>query len=369
MNRKLMWFALSKVQGLDAHYNERIIERVGDIEVLFRMKKQELRRILELVRVPERIAEPLLIVREFDYSVEYMALEQKGIHFITREDAEYPSRFRTIASAPYYLYYKGSLPAEDKPSLAVIGARNCSVYGREIAQCFSKVLAASGVQIISGMARGVDGYAHKGALEAGGYTCAVLGFGMDICYPKEHMGLKRMLEAEGGLLTEYALETPGMAQNFPARNRLIAGISDAVLVIEAAKKSGTLITVDFALEQGKMVYAVPGRVADRLSEGCNEIIKDGGRMVTEPMDVLAEFHMKLLGHTITNRNQKNKIVLERQEKIVYACLDLEPRHIEQLILMTNLPQDELMSALVRLEMVGYIRQPVKNYYVKNADFI
>ena len=231
------------------------------------------------------------------------------------------------------------------------------------------MLAASGVQIISGMARGIDGYAHKGALEAGGYTCGVLGFGMEVCYPKEHMGLKRMLEAEGGLITEYALETPGMSQNFPARNRLIAGISDAVLVIEAARKSGTLITVDCALEQGKMVYAIPGRVGDRLSEGCNEIIKDGGRMVTEPEDVLAEFHIKLFGQNKKAGNQKNKIVLERQEKIVYACLSLEPRHIEQLIMMTNLPQDELIVALVRLEMVGYIRQPVKNYYVKNADYM
>ena len=369
MNRKLMWFALSKITGLEVQYIERIVDRVGEIETVFRMKKQELRRNLELLRVPERIIEPLLIVREFDYTADYDELKQKGIGFITKEDAEYPERFKRVAGAPYYLYYKGTLPADDKPSLAVIGARNCSIYGREIAHCFSKVLAAGGVQIISGMARGIDGYAHKGALDVSGYTCGVLGFGMDVCYPKEHMGLKRQLEAEGGLLSEYALGTPGLSQNFPARNRLIAGLSDAVLVIEAAKKSGTLITVDCALEQGKMVYAVPGRVGDRLSEGCNEIIKDGGKLVTDPEDVLIEFHMKLSGNRRKSRNQKNKIVLERQEKIVYACLDLEPRHMEQLILMTKLSRDVLMSTLVRLEMLGYIRQPVKNYYVKNAEYI
>lgn len=367
MNQKQMWFALSKIPGMNSYYSERIVKNIGDIEAVFRMKKSELQRTAELLRMPERIIEPLLIVREFDYSEEYEKLRQHGIQFITREDAEYPNRFRTIPSAPYYLYYKGKLPSEEQPSLAVIGARNCSVYGQEIAHCFSKILAGCGIQIISGMARGIDGQAHKGALDAGGYTCGVLGFGMDICYPKEHTGLKKELETIGGMITEYAMGTPGIAHNFPARNRLIAGISDAVLVIEAAKKSGTLITVECALEQGKMIYAVPGRIGDRLSEGCNEIIKDGGRMVTEPEDVLDGFQLKLREDAQKDPKQKNKIVLERQEKIVYACLDLEPKHIEQLIWITKLPQDELLVLLMRLEMMGYIRQPIKNYFVKNIN--
>lgn len=369
MNRKQMWFALSKIPGMNAHYSERIVKYIGDIETVFCMKKHELQKAAEVLRIPERITEPLLIVREFDYAAEYDAMQKMGINFVTREDEEYPSRFRTISEAPYFIYYKGVIPSENKPSLAIIGARNCSIYGQEIAHCFSKILAENGVQIISGMARGIDGHAHKGALEAQGYTCGVLGFGIDICYPKEHSGLKKELETNGGVITEYALGTPGVSQNFPARNRLIAGIADAVLVIEAAKKSGTLITVDYALEQGKMVYAVPGRIGDRLSEGCNEIIKDGGKMVTTPEDILAEFQLKLQNETKSCRKQKNKLVLERQEKIVYACLDLEPRHIEQLILMTKLPQKELSVLLIRLEIKGYIRQPVKNYYVKNINSI
>jgi len=324
-----------------------------------------LQKAVQMLRIPDRIAEQLLVVREFDYSLEYEEAVRNGIHFITREEELYPKRLLNIPCSPYYLFYKGKLPSEEKPSLAVIGARNCSIYGREIAQCFSRILAGSGIQIISGMARGVDGYAHKGALETNGYTCGVLGFGADICYPKEHIGLKKEIECTGGLITEYAIGTPGLSQNFPARNRLIAGVSDAVLVIEAAKHSGTLITVECALEQGKMVYAVPGRVGDRLSEGCNDIIKDGGTIVTEPEDVLQEFQLKWLKQEKTAPAQKNKIVLERQEKIVYACLDLEPRHIEQLVLSTKLSQQELLVLLMRLEMKGYIRQPVKNYYVKN----
>lgn len=369
MKRKLMWFALSKIPGMDSHYLERIINNIGDVEAVFRMKKCELQKAVQTLRIPERLAEPLLVVREFDYSVEYEEAARNGIHFITREEAGYPKRLINISSAPYYLYYKGKLPSEEKPSLAVIGARNCSIYGREIAQCFSRILAGSGIQIISGMARGVDGYAHKGALETQGYTCGVLGFGVDICYPKEHIGLKKEIECAGGLISEYAIGTPGLAYNFPARNRLIAGVSDAVLVIEAAKRSGTLITVGCALEQGKMVYAVPGRVGDRLSEGCNDIIKDGGKIVTEPEDVLQEFSLMWFKQEKTVSDQKIKIVLERQEKIVYACLDLEPRHIEQLVLATKLPQQELLVLLIRLEMKGYIRQPVKNYYVKNIKCI
>lgn len=364
-----MWFALSKVAGIEASHISRIVSRIGDIEAVFRMKKNQLRQMLELLRIPERIIEPILIVREFDYSSELYMLQEDGINFITVDDIEYPERLKNIPDSPYFLYYKGCLPSDDLPSLAVIGARNCSIYGQEITYCFCKVLAEKGIQIISGMARGIDGYAHKGALDGAGYTCGVLGFGMDICYPKEHIRLKKEIEEKGGLISEYSLGTPGLSRNFPARNRLIAGISDAVLVIEAAKKSGTLITVNYALEQGKMVYAVPGRIGDRLSEGCNEIIRDGGKIVISPEDILPEFHLKLQKEHQETINQKNKIVLERQEKIVYACLDLEPRHIEQLVLLTEIPQEELFLLLMRLEMRGYIRQPVKNYYIKNVNCI
>jgi len=171
MKRKMMWFALSKVQGLDIRYLDRIFESMADIEAFFRMRKNELRKVLEGLRIPERILESLLIVREFEYFTEYEDACRDGIHFVTREDQEYPGRLRNIPRAPYYLYYKGRLPLDECPSLAIIGARNCSVYGQEIALCFSKVLAECGVQIISGMARGIDGYAHKGALQAHGYTC------------------------------------------------------------------------------------------------------------------------------------------------------------------------------------------------------
>ena len=369
MKQKMMWFALSNVQGFNVHYLDRILEGIGDVDAIFRMKKQELYKYLKNVRIPDRMIESLLHVREIDYYKEYENLTQNGVSFITKEEAGFPKRLLQISGAPYYLYYRGKLPSDDVPAIAMIGARNCSVYGQQISLCFSKVLAGCGMQIISGMARGIDGYAHKGALEARGYTAAVLGFGMDICYPKEHIVLKKEIACYGALVSEYAMGTPGVSQNFPARNRLIAGMSDAVIVIEAAKKSGTLITAEFALEQGKMIYAVPGRIGDRLSEGCNELILDGAKIVMSPEDILHEFRLKFDKLGKNRRNQKNKIVLETQEKIVYACLSLEPRHIEQLILMTQMSQDELLVCLVHMEMMGYIRQPMKNYFIKNMDIV
>ncbi len=367
LNRKLMWFALSKVPGLDAHYLERIIECIGDVEAVFRMKKSELQKAAVSLRIPERVTEPLLIVREFEYLKEYEELQKNRIEFVTREDAAFPKRLLNIKNAPFYLYCMGKLPSDDIPSLAVIGARNCSVYGKEITLCFSKVLSSCGVQIISGMARGIDGYAHKGTLDSGGYTCAVLGFGVDVCYPIEHTGLKKELELNGGIISEYPIGTPGHARNFPARNRLIAGLSDAVLVVEAAKKSGTLITVDYALEQGKTIFAIPGRIGDKLSEGCNDIIADGGKMVITPEAILPELGLQFSDSIKKGKKQKNKIILETQEKIVYACLDLQPRHIEQLISLSKLPQDAVLLSLMRLEMMGYVKQPVKNYYVVNLN--
>ena len=367
MTEKMMWYALSKVPGLELRYLDRILKQVGTIETLFCMKKQELQEQLTQMRIPERVLEALLVVREFDYQKDYDTMLQSGVSFVVRSDADYPKRLQTRPGAPYYLYYKGELPADEKPSLAIIGARNCSVYGQEIALFFSKILAGCGIQIISGMARGIDGYAHKGALTANGYTCAVLGFGIDICYPKEHIRLKQEISQCGCIMTEYSFGTPGMSHNFPARNRLIAGISDAVLVVEAAKRSGTLITAEFALEQGKMIYAVPGRIGDGLSAGCNELIRDGAKIVCDPDDILSEFSLKLKQNAPVKQNQKNKIVLETQDKIVYACLDLEPKHIEQLIMRTELPQDKLLLCLMRLELLGVIRQPVKNYYIRNIE--
>ena len=193
-----------------------------------------------------------------------------------KRDKAYPERMRPYPDMPAGIYTKGRLPFEGVPSAAIVGARACSVYGRVQARRYARELAAAGVQIISGLATGVDAAAHEGALEGGGVTFAVLGCGVDICYPKENYPLmRRMLEHGGGILSEFEPGEEPAAWHFPQRNRIISALADLVLVVEARKRSGSLITADYALEQGKSVYALPGRVNDPLSEGCNRLIAQG----------------------------------------------------------------------------------------------
>lgn len=205
---------------------------------------------------------------------------------ITKNDAAYPELLRQIRNAPKQLYVRGELPDEKMPAVAVIGARHCSSYGREMAQWFASEMAVAGVQIISGMARGIDGIAQQAALEAGGESFGILGCGTDICYPAENRELYEQLIARGGLITEYPMGTMPLPMHFPSRNRIISALADCVLVIEAKEKSGTLITVDFALEQGKDVFALPGRLTDALSCGCNRLLRQGAGLVLTPTELL-----------------------------------------------------------------------------------
>lgn len=213
----------------------------------------------------------------------------QGGGFVTAADAGYPGRLLPFWDRPYALYYRGKLPDEGRGTAAVIGARACSSYGRKYAREFARELAAHGVQIISGLAYGIDSEGHLGALESGreSSTWAVLGCGADICYPKEHEWLYgRILEQGGGILSEYAPGTKPLPKHFPMRNRIISGLSDCVLIMEARKRSGSLITVDLALEQGKEIFALPGRTGDQLSEGCLQLIRNGAGILTDCGEVL-----------------------------------------------------------------------------------
>ena len=216
-------------------------------------------------------------------------LARAGIGFVSALEEGFPEKLREIPDPPFGIYFKGSMPSEEEPAAAIIGARLASGYGREQARRFGRRIGARGIAVISGMARGIDGIAQKAALDAGGKSYAVLGCGVDICYPEENRELYERLPQQGGVLSEYP---PGMlpiAKLFPPRNRIISGLSDLVLVIQARKKSGTLITVDMALEQGREVYALPGRVSDALSDGCNRLIRQGAGPATCPEDILEYF--------------------------------------------------------------------------------
>ena len=284
---------------------------------------------------------------------------KKRIQYIRQEDPDYPERLRVHRGMPKGLYVRGKLPAADRPAVAVVGARRSDSYGNETARRFALELAAKGVQIISGMAWGIDGMAHKGALEAGGDTFAVLGCGVDICYPPGHQSLYEELLIKGGVLSEQPPGMPPLAGHFPARNRIISGLSDLVLVVEAREKSGSLITADQALEQGKDVYAVPGRAGDALSRGCHGLIRQGAGLADSP-----EIILEVLGISSGQNREPEKILLAKEENIVYSWIRLQPVSLDELVKKTGMPVRKVLQILVGLELKGCIREIQKNDYIR-----
>lgn len=300
--------------------------------------------------------------KQKEWEKEYLNLIKDGVKFICWDEEEYPKRLKTLSGMPYALWVNGNLPEEDGVTVAIVGARNCSPYGERITLEIAEKLARAGVQIISGMARGIDGSAHRGALNGEGSTYAVMGCGVDICYPREHRGLYKDIQKSGGVLSEYHPGTPPLARNFPARNRIISGLADVVLVMEAKEKSGSLITADMALEQGKDIYALPGPINSELSKGCNYLIRQGAGILLGPEDILDELCVKI-GETSVNC-LKNKKILESKEKIVYSNLGLFPKGLEELVQLTELKPQELTGALLSLELNGFIKEISKNYYIR-----
>ena len=231
-------------------------------------------------------------------------LEQKQIKTVCIEEEDYPTRLAMLPDAPYMLFYKGHLPEEDRRMVAVIGARRCSDYGRRAAEYFGRELAKAGVPVISGLAVGIDGLSQSACVGEGGISYGVLGSGVDILYPAGNRQLYRDIQGKGGVLSEYLPGTPALAWHFPQRNRIISGLADLVLVIEAREKSGTLITVEYALQQGREVYAVPGRVGDNLSLGCNRLIRDGAGIATCAEDLV--FALQDLGNRAGEEEKRRK---------------------------------------------------------------
>lgn len=361
---KLYLYWLSRIDGIGAVKTKKFLEYTGSFEAIYNMKKQDLER-LPFLRGDdaERIDNEKFRLEQ--RQIEYGALAGKNIRFIMAGEPEYPHRLESIYDMPMWLFVKGRLPDEHRPSVAVVGARSCTTYGRQVAQYLCRALAENGIQTVSGLARGIDGAAHQGTVNAQGASYAVLGSGVDYCYPRENLGLYHDILETGGVISEYGPGEKPTAGHFPARNRIISGLSDAVVVVEARKKSGSLITADQALEQGKEVFAVPGRVNDLLSEGCNGLIKQGAALLQSPEDILDFFRIDCKKSLkLVKRSTKT---LAKTEKMVYSCLDSQPKHVEELIRMSKLPTGECMAALLKLELDGFILQPVNQYYVRKLE--
>ena len=287
----------------------------------------------------------------------------ENIRCITKDDPEYPVKMKQYPSMPNKLYVKGRLPLAEKPAVAVIGARMCSPYGRIQAFRYAKVLSEAGIQIISGMALGIDSEGHKGALEGKMPTFAVLGSGVDVCYPRANRKLyERILWEGGGVISECPPGTQPMPWCFPARNRIISALADAVLIVEAKENSGSLITAGFALEQGKMVYAIPGAVTDALGRGCHKLIYDGAGIAYSPEIILEE--LEICTKTDIKSDEKNDLGLASDLNMVYSCLDLRPKNVDYIVRKTGFSPGQVSNYLIELMLQGLITECGKHYYTR-----
>lgn len=288
------------------------------------------------------------------------------IRFLTPFDEGFPEKLKFIPQPPGGIYVRGRLPDPDKPSVAIIGARENTEYGRRAAEEFATKLAHRGVQIISGMARGIDGIAQEAAVTAGGLSFGVLGCGVDVVYPKENSKLFEKVISSGGLISEYEPGMQARSAYFPQRNRIISGLCDILLVVEARRKSGTAITVRCALDQGRDVFAVPGRISDPLSVGCNAMIAEGAGVASCPEDIL-----EVLGLIPARKKRKVKVMFRADLKGVepelvniLRFLDYSPTSVSDLAKKTGLEVQYLMEKLLELELKGYVLKSGAAHYIK-----
>lgn len=350
---------LAALYGVSAGKKRFLREKIGNAKDIYNIEEREL-HLMGILK--EREVQAVVEAKKSDIEEEYVQLGEQGISFIPYFSEKYPKRLKRIQSPPYALYVKGRLPKEEDACVAIVGARRCTHYGEEMALRYGECLAKAGVQIISGMARGIDGSGQRGALNGKGRTYGVLGCGVDICYPRENFGLYMDLQEEGGLISEQIPGAKPLPGYFPARNRIISALSDVVLVIEAKERSGSLITADMALEQGKDVYALPGPVTSPLSQGCHRLIQQGAGILISPEDLLDEMDIKYLKDLqIINKNEKK---LETTENLVYSCLGFTPKGVDCLSKETHLSVREVLEQLITLELQGMAKEISKNYYIR-----
>jgi DNA processing protein len=344
------WIGFNIVRGIGPMRLRALLDYFGDIKRAWNAPAGELRQS----GLDRRSLENLLASRaELDLNREVEKVAAAGAQALTWEDPAYPQLLLEIPAPPPVLYVKGTLTEEDAWAIAVVGTRRASTYGREVTRHLVKTLARSGITIVSGLARGIDAEAHKAALEADGRTIAVLGCGVDRIYPPEHRKLAQEIIASGALVSDYPLGTEPEGRNFPPRNRIISGLSLGVLITEAGKGSGALITADFAAEQGRDVFAVPGSVLLRGSAGTNTLIQEGANVVLNAADVLEELNLTMVAEQVEARQV---LPTDKTEAALLELLSAEPTHVDEIQQQVGLPIAQVTSTLALMELKGMVRQ-------------
>ncbi|KYH32129.1 DNA-processing protein DprA [Neomoorella mulderi] len=360
MEEKPFWVALQQAPGLGARRVLQLVKFFGSPRAVWQAPEKELLALEGLGKA----ATSLINWRRQVTPEKIMAkLEKTGIGVLILEEDTYPLELKRIYDPPPVLYWRGSQPPGEGLKIAIVGTRRATAYGLKVATELAAGLAAAGVGVVSGLARGIDAAAHRGAIRGNGLTWGILGCGVDVIYPPEHRELYHQVMDHGAILSEFPPGTPPDAGHFPARNRIISGLTSGTVVVEAAAKSGALITADLALEQNRDVFAVPGPVTSRYSEGPNELIKQGARVVTGVADILAEYEPQSLW-PLSRQESQVEVVLTAAEEKVLAVLSVMPTHLDTIMATTGLPPGELNTALLQLEIRKLIRRLPGGFYLR-----
>ncbi|HGE71127.1 TPA: DNA-protecting protein DprA [Candidatus Poribacteria bacterium] len=362
------WIILNMIPGVGSSTFRRLIKFFGSPSLVLSASLKE----LAMVRgVTPALCQSIVDNRDnIKIDEELRLIEKYGCKIITIEDQAYPQNLKAIYDPPPLLYVKGELTNSDSNSIAIVGTRNATTYGKTVAENFSSQLASRGITIVSGLAHGVDTYAHKGALSVGGRTIAVVGNGLDIVYPAENAKLFDEIANSGAVISELPMGTKPIRTMFPQRNRLISGISLGTIVIEAPRKSGALITADLALDQGRDVFAIPGQIFSEKSKGTNWLIKQGAKLVDSVDDILEELPSSSFQQPVEDNIKTEDMMIEYQlsqdENAVWNVIGSSPIHIDDISKRSNLPVFKVCSVLVMLELKGLVQQLSGKMFIRKT---
>lgn len=361
LDPKAYWVGFNIIKGVGAVRMKQILEFFGSLETAWNAPAEG----LLTAGLPPKVVENFITVRQqIDLELVMKNIQTRGITVLTIQDADYPRRLKEINQPPPVLYIKGSVNVEDDWAVAIVGTRRVTAYGRQVATEIAQFLAQNGVTVVSGLARGVDAIAHQSAIKAGGRTIAVLGSGVDVIYPPEHSRLAGEICAQGAIVSDYAMGTKPDGINFPPRNRIISGLSLATIVVEAGETSGALITAEFAVEQGKEVFAVPGSILTPQSEGTNRLIEQGARPLLKMSEILEVLKLEQIPEKQNNRKQ---FPLNPTETKLLQSLSQEPVHVDEVSRTSGLPISEVSATLTMLELKGMVSQVGGMKYVAIRD--
>jgi DNA processing protein len=358
------WLALVLLPDIGVILGRRLLSIFGSPENILRAPYNDLIRV---EGIGENRAGSIVDFDRSRVDKEIETAGMKGVRLLSIEDEAYPASIKQFPDAPFVLYVRGEIQDEDKYAIGVVGSRAATGYGRLVAEKLSYRLAGYGLTVVSGMAKGIDSISHHGALKAGGRTIAVLGSGLDVPYPHANRKLMDSIASSGAVVSEFPFGTAPLRENFPRRNRIISAMSLGVLVVEAAVDSGSLITVRYALEQGRDVFAVPGNITSRNSRGTNELIKNGAKLVDSAEEIINELKPQIKGALKEDRIQtEDKLPgLSDEEKILFSCLTNEPKQVDLIIRESRMAASKALSVLLNLELKGVARQTEGKCYSIN----